>query len=855
MRSNISMESAKSANTEIGNSDVGKPELGKIDLKKTVHLPKTDFSMKANLGQLEPRLLAQWEESGLYNAIREARLGKPTYILHDGPPYANGNIHLGHALNKLLKDFIIKVKTMEGYDSPYVPGWDCHGLPIEHKVESELGSTRATMSAVEIRAACRKYAAKYVDLQRKDFIRLGVLGRWSDPYLTMSAEYEAVIAGAFVDFLEKGYVYKGLKPVNWCTYDRTALAEAEVEYENHTSPSIWVRFALTSDPAAVDPALKGKRVFGLIWTTTPWTIPANLAISFHPSYTYVAAETAGDVYIAAKDLLAQTALDCGWKDVEVVAEFPGARLEKTVFRHPFLERDSLGILGEHVTLEQGTGAVHTAPGHGQEDYVIGQTYGLPVYCPVDGAGKFFAAEGAAGKLPEELLRKTIWQANPLVIEILKSAGALLAEKNIEHSYPHCWRCHHPTIFRATEQWFIGMDRNNLRERALEAIKTVKWTPSWGQERISNMIATRPDWCISRQKLWGVPIIVFYCEGCQEPLTDRKILDRVVDQFRHNTVDIWYSQSAAELAGPDAKCGKCGGTSFRKETDILDVWFDSGVSHLAVLTPENSLPWPCDLYLEGGDQYRGWFHSSLLSGRRVKGRWLRTERPRPTAGTAHSMAKGARFRNRAVANGGLKDRQQVWRRRTAPVGRFHRLYRRRSAVEHDSGSLDRGVPQAAQHVPLRPGEPARFRSRKRLGARRGDVARKSTGGFWRAPKTLIRRCRGWYDTLEFHKVYRAIYDFTTADLSARYFDILKDRLYTAATSSRERRSGQTALYKVHYALVRLMAPLLAFTTEEVWSHTAKPAGAPASVHLTLLPEPGRMVASGLPAATRSPNGTG
>ena len=446
------------------------------------------------------------------------------------------------------------------------------------------------MSPVEIRAACRKYAAKYVELQKKDFIRLGVLGRWDDPYLTMSPEYEAVIAEAFVDFLEKGYVYKGLKPVNWCTYDRTALAEAEVEYENHTSPSIWVRFALTSDPAAIDPALKGKRVWGLIWTTTPWTIPANLAISFHPSYIYVAAETAGDVYIVAKDLLAQTTLDCGWKDVQVLAEFQGSKLDKTVFRHPFLERDSIGILGEHVTLEQGTGAVHTAPGHGQEDYVIGQTYGLPVYCPVDGAGKFFAAEGAAGKLPEELLGKTIWQANPLVIEILKNAGALLAEKNIEHSYPHCWRCHHPTIFRATEQWFIGMDRNNLRERALEAIKTVKWTPSWGQERISNMIATRPDWCISRQKLWGVPIIVFYCEGCQEPLTDRKILDRVVDQFRHNSVDVWYSQSAAELAGPDAKCGKCGGTSFRKETDILDVWFDSGVSHLAVLTPRR-IPCP------------------------------------------------------------------------------------------------------------------------------------------------------------------------------------------------------------------------------------------------------------------------
>ena len=816
-------------------------ESAKIDLKKTVHLPKTDFSMKANLGQLEPRLLAQWDEIGLYNKIREARLGKPTYILHDGPPYANGNIHLGHALNKLLKDFIVKVKTMEGYDSPYVPGWDCHGLPIEHKVESELGSKRATMSPVEIRAACRKYAAKYVDLQKKDFIRLGVLGRWADPYLTMSAEYEATIAAAFVDFLEKGYVYKGLKPVNWCTYDRTALAEAEVEYENHTSPSIWVRFALTSDPAAIDPALEGKRVWGLIWTTTPWTIPANLAISFHPSYIYVAAETAGDVYVVAKDLLAQTTLDCGWKDVQVLAEFQGSKLDKTVFRHPFLERDSIGILGEHVTLEQGTGAVHTAPGHGQEDYVIGQTYGLPVYCPVDGAGKFFAAEGAAGKLPEELLGKTIWQANPLVIEILKNAGALLAEKNIEHSYPHCWRCHHPTIFRATEQWFIGMDRNNLRERALEAIKTVKWTPSWGQERISNMIATRPDWCISRQKLWGVPIIVFYCEGCQEPLTDRKILDRVVDQFRHNSVDVWYSQSAAELGGPDAKCGKCGSTSFRKETDILDVWFDSGVSHLAVLTEKNSLPWPADMYLEGGDQYRGWFHSSLLVGVALKG----GAPYRATAtngwtldgeGRALSKSSGSEAAEKIVNKYGA-DVLRLWvasidftedvRLSNTILDRLIEAYRKlRNTFRYALGNLHDFNPEK-DAVPVA----------EMLEIDRWILAR---------TEDLVRRCRGWYDTLEFHKVYRAIYDFTTADLSARYFDILKDRLYTAATSSRERRSGQSALYKVHYALVRLMAPLLAFTTEEVWSHTAKPAGAPDSVHLALLPEP-EEVASGLPAA--------
>jgi len=360
-----------------------------VDLKKTVHLPKTGFPMKANLGQLEPRLLKQWDDAGLYQRIREARKGRPTYILHDGPPYANGNIHLGHALNKLLKDFIVKIKTMEGYDSPYVPGWDCHGLPIEIKVDNELGSKKASMTAVEIRAACRKYAQKYVELQKRDFIRLGVLGRWEDPYLTMSAQYESVIAGAFVEFLDKGYVYKGLKPVNWCIHDRTALAEAEIEYENHTSPSIWVRFALTSDPAAITPALAGKRIYGLIWTTTPWTIPANMAISFHPKFTYTAVDVNGDVYIVAPELLASTAEACGWNSPVQLASFEGSHLAGTMFRHPFLERDSLGILGDHVTLEQGTGAVHTAPGHGQEDYVISQQHGIATYCPVDGAGRSF----------------------------------------------------------------------------------------------------------------------------------------------------------------------------------------------------------------------------------------------------------------------------------------------------------------------------------------------------------------------------------------------------------------------------------------------------------------------------------
>ncbi|MEQ1883895.1 MAG: isoleucine--tRNA ligase [Bryobacteraceae bacterium] len=819
--------------------DANTPESSnKLELKNTVHLPKTDFPMKANLGNLETKLLAHWQGTGIYERTREARKGRPTYILHDGPPYANGNIHLGHAFNKILKDFIVKLKTMEGYDSPYVPGWDCHGLPIEIKVDSQLGGKKAGMTASQIRAACRKYAEKYVDLQRKDFMRLGVFGRWQDPYLTMSAEYEAVIAGAFVDFLDQGYVYKGLKPVNWCIHDRTALAEAEVEYENHSSPSIWVKFALTSDPATIDPALAGKKVWGLIWTTTPWTIPANLAISYHPKFEYAAAEVDGEIYIVAVELLKATAEACGWGDPKVVAAFPGAKLGGTMFQHPFLERTSIGILGDHVTLEQGTGAVHTAPGHGQEDYQIGLANGLSVFCPVDGGGRFYHAEGAAGRLPEELIGKSIWDGNAIVIELLKNKNALAAMRKIDHSYPHCWRCHKPTIFRATEQWFISMEHNNLRQRALDAIKQVNWNPSWGEERIGNMIATRPDWCISRQRAWGVPILVFYCEKCHEPLTDRKILDSVVAEIRKETADVWYSKSAAELMGPGVACKKCGGTEFRKENDILDVWFDSGASHLAVLTPENNLPWPSDMYLEGGDQYRGWFHSSLLVAVGLRG----SAPYRASAtngwtldgeGHALSKSKGAEEVEKVINKYGAEllrlwtasvDFTEDVRFSDTIVSRLIEAYRKlRNTFRFALGNLADFDPEK-DSVPVE-----EMQEIDRWILARGEE--------------LVRKCRGWYDEHAFHKVYRAIYDFATTDLSSLYFDVLKDRLYTSATNSRSRRSGQTALYKLHYALTRLAAPLLAFTTEEVWGYTKKPVGSPDSVHLALLPEPEEL-ASGL-----------
>ena len=785
-----------------------------LDLKQTLNLPRTAFPMKANLSTAEPKILARWEAENLYGQIRAARAGRPTYLLHDGPPYANGKIHLGTAFNKILKDFIVKSKTAAGFDAPYVPGWDCHGLPIEFKVDQELGSKKATMSVSEIRRECRKYAEKFVNLQREDFKRLGVLGRWDKPYRTMDASYQAVIAGAFVDFLEKGYIYKGLKPVNWCIHDRTALAEAEVEYADHASPSIWVKFALTSSAAHIAPELENKRVYGLIWTTTPWTIPSNMAIAFHPKFEYVAVEVGEEVIIVARDLLDVTAEKCGWQGSHrILAHFPGERLEHTVFRHPFLERDSLGILGEHVTLEQGTGAVHTAPGHGNEDYIAGRKYGIATYCPVDAAGRYFYAEGASGELPLELIGKTIWEGNPHVIDLLSKAGALAGIEKIQHSYPHCWRCHRPTIYRATDQWFIGMEQNDFRARALEAIKDVTWLPEWGEQRISNMIAARPDWCISRQRVWGVPIVVFYCGQCREPLIEPEILRSVVDLFREHTADIWYDRTAAELIPDGTQCHKCGHAEFTKEKDILDVWFDSGSSHLAVLTEENGLHWPADLYLEGGDQYRGWFHSSLLVGVGLRG----SAPYKGCATNGWALDGDGKAMHKSLGNAIEPDEiikqygadiLRLWAAsvefnedvRMSPVilTRLTEAYRKlRNTFRYALGNLDGFDPQNDQVDNLL--ELDRW------------ILNKLNG--------IIETCLSHYEKFEFHKVYRTVSEFATVDLSSIYFDILKDRLYTAAPKSHARRSAQTALYLISDALVRLLSPILSYTTEEVWPQLA------------------------------------
>ncbi|MFN7935015.1 MAG: isoleucine--tRNA ligase [Bryobacteraceae bacterium] len=815
-----------------------------VDLKKTVNLPKTDFGMKANLPQTEPKMLAHWKETNLYESIRKASAGRPRYVLHDGPPYANGHIHLGTAFNKIIKDFIVKSKTQAGFDSPYVPGWDCHGLPIEIKVDAELGKKKAEMTQAQIRRVCRKYAQKFVDIHKEEFQRLGVLGSFNDPYLTMSPEYQAHIAAAFVEFLDKGYIYKGLKPVNWCIHCGTALAEAEVEYESHSSPSVWVRFPLTTDPGAIDPALAARNVYGLIWTTTPWTLPANMAIAFNPRFQYSAVEVNSDIYIVAADLLKETAEKCGWAEPRVIATFSGDRLEKTVFRHPFIDRDSLGITADHVTLEQGTGAVHTAPGHGQEDYVSGQQNGIATYCPVDAAGRFFQAEGADGAVPDELLGKTVWEANPIVIGILRERKALLAEKRIDHSYPHCWRCHNPTIFRATDQWFIGMDRNNLRENALEAIRNVKWMPAWGEERISNMIATRPDWCISRQRTWGVPIIAFYCDGCNEPLTTRSVLDRVVDLFRQHSADVWYEKSAAELMGEGVSCAKCGGTGFRKETDILDVWFDSGSSHLAVLNERYGLSWPANLYLEGGDQYRGWFHSSLLVGVGLQG-----AAPYRECAT-HGWALDGDGRAMSKSLGNVIAPEEVIKQGGADV---LRLWASSVEFTEDVRISDTILTRLTEaYRKLRNtfryalGNMADFDPQKDMLAIEDQL--EFDQWILTRLEQLTETCRKHYAEFAFHRVYQALYNFATTDLSAVYFDVIKDRLYTAAPNSRARRSAQTSLYKLTHALVRLLAPILSFTTEEVWRHLKHLSGDPESVHLTLFPD-AAFATTGLTAAHR------
>ena len=808
-----------------------------LELKNTLNLPRTDFSMKANLPQNEPKMLARWEQQGLYQRIRQARKGAPVYILHDGPPYANGEIHLGHALNKGLKDFVVKSKTMAGFDSPYVPGWDCHGLPIEIKVDEALGRKKLEMPPSAVRKKCREYAEKYLNIQREQFKRLGILGRWDQPYSTMTPQYESVIVRQLFDFMENGAVYKGLRPVYWCIHDKTALAEAEIEYANHTSPSVWVKYRLTSSPEKIDPALSGKNVSTIIWTTTPWTLPASMAVAFHPDLEYVALEHQGEVYIVAEALAKATLEACHLSPATKIAQFPGRKLELATFAHPFLDRQILGVLAEYVTTDQGTGAVHTAPSHGADDFYTGSRYKLDQRTKVDEAGRL--QEG----LPE-YDGKQVFQANQPIIELLKSRGVLMAEAKIEHSYPHCWRCHNPVIFRATEQWFISMEAKvedtTLRQRSLDEIKKVKWIPAWGEERISNMIAERPDWCISRQRVWGVPIIVFYCEKCREPLTDRKILDGIVTLFQEHTADIWYERTAAELLPPGTKCAQCGGSEFSKENDILDVWFDSGSSHLAVLNERFGLPWPSDMYIEGGDQYRGWFQSSLLVGTGIKG----SSPYRACALTGWTLDGEGRAMHKSLGN--AIEPEEIIKHHGADILRLWAASVQFSEDVRLSETILTRLVEAYRKLRntfryllsnLFDFDPARD-------AVDGSAMPEIDQWILLRAEELTARCRVWYENYEFHRVYHSVYAFATAELSAVYIDVVRDRLYTSAARSSARRSAQTALYRLLDGLVRLLAPLMSFTAEEVWTHMKRPE----SVHMACFPEPAELSA-GIPDAAR------
>ncbi|OGQ80075.1 MAG: isoleucine--tRNA ligase [Deltaproteobacteria bacterium RIFOXYA12_FULL_58_15] len=799
------------------------------DYKNTLNLPQTDFAMRAGLAEREPKLLEQWNKNDLYGQIRAASKGKPRFVMHDGPPYANGTLHHGHILNKILKDIVVKDRTMRGFDCGYIPGWDCHGLPIEVQVDKRLGKKKADMSKAEIRKACRAYANEFVGIQREQFQRLGVLGRWQDPYLTMNFGYEATIVRELGRFADTGLLYKGLRPVNWCTTHRTALAEAEVEYDDHTSPSIYVAFALTKLPDGL-----GQPTDLVIWTTTPWTLPANLAICVHPSFEYVAYPVRGKLRIIARGMLKSflAAVKAPELDESKIAKtWKGAELEGLTYSHPLVARESPVVVGEHVTLEAGTGCVHTAPGHGPDDFQIGRRYNLGILSPVDNAGRFTEEAGAfAGQ--------KVFDANVQIVQTLVDTGALLNEpgETLTHRYAHCWRCHNPIILRATEQWFVAIDQayNDgapLRERALSALCNVSWIPPWGEDRIRGMLEARPDWCLSRQRTWGVPIAVVYCEKCDKPVVDSKRMNRVAELFEREGADAWYTHSIEELMGP-LQC-ECGHKEFRKEEDILDVWFDSGVSYAAVierLGEGHKEGPPVDLYLEGSDQHRGWFHSALLCGLATRG--LPPYRKVLTHGfvvdgKGKKLSKsagnfvdpfrtidqiGAEMLRLWVAGEDYREDIRISQEILTRLGDTYRKLR--NTVRYLLGNVSDFDPNT-QMVP-----PAEILELDRYAL---VLTRRAIDKMMHA-----------YDTYEFHQVLHGMTDLCTVELSAFYLDVLKDRLYAFGRDSHARRSAQTALYVIARDLLRLMAPVFSFTAEEAWAYLPRMHGDSDSVHLNSHP---------------------
>jgi isoleucyl-tRNA synthetase len=793
------------------------------DWKDSLNLPRTDFAMKANLAATEPAMVARWQETDLYGAIRARRQGARRFVLHDGPPYANGAIHIGHALNKVIKDLVVKSRTMAGYDAPYVPGWDCHGLPIELNVEKELGAAAKDRSLGEFRRACRAFAEKFVDSQRTDFKRLGILGDWDHPYLTMVPAFQAAILRALGKFVARGLVYKGKKPVHWCLRDRTALAEAEVEYEPHTSPSIYVEFPLSdADAAEIGqrvPALAGRTVTVLIWTTTPWTIPANLGIAFHPDFDYGAFEYEGRTVIVAEALASKVSAETGRTLGAKVASFKGAALERLRFRHPLYDRDSLAVVAEYVTLDQGTGAVHTAPGHGADDFATGVRYGLDIYAPIGRNGRFNDDVGVVAGLK-------VFEANPVVEAALAERGRLWFSTKFQHSYPHCWRCHQPVIFLATSQWFISMQA--LRGAAVEECNRVRWIPEWGRERMSGMFLNRPDWCISRQRAWGVPIPALACKSCGESILTPALVEQAAKVFERDNADAWYDSPTETFVPNGLKCEGCGGTEFERERDILDVWFDSGSSHEAVLSQRPDLSWPADMYLEGTDQYRGWFQSSLLVGLGTR------DRAPYQAVLTHGFVVDEQGRKMSKSIGNVVSPQQVIEKSGADVLRlwvsmvdYRDEVRLGAAVLARTSEAYRKIRNTFRYLlsNLYDFDPA---THMVPAGRLLQVDRFALSLYAGVAQTVIAA----YEAYEFQTIFHAINEHMTVDLSAFYLDVSKDRLYTFRADALERRSAQTAQYIIADGLTRLLAPVLCVTTDEIWPKL--PGDRLPSVHLAEFP---------------------
>jgi len=791
-----------------------------MDYKNTLKLPQTSFPMRGNLPQKEPRILEKWYSEDLYGQICEARKNAPMYVLHDGPPYANGHIHMGTALNKILKDIVVKFKTMSGFNTPYLPGWDCHGLPIEHNVMKELGESARSMSNIDVRAECAAYAERFVAVMREEFKRLGGLGEWEQPYLTMSHNYEATIVDEFQKILLADRIYAGNKPVHWCCSCKTALAEAEVEYRDHSSNSIWVKFPVISDLGPAVPELAGMtNVSVIIWTTTPWTLPSNLAIAFHPTLDYVAVDAGNDVYILAESLVQETAEICGFSNSRILARFKGAVLEGYSARHPFYDRESRLVLADYVTFETGTGCVHTAPGHGQEDFETGQRYGLEIYNPVEDDGRFVEDLPLFGGM-------NVFDANAAVITHIHDNGSLLASDRLSHSYPHCWRCKEPVIFRATRQWFISIDTKNLREKSLNEINRVNWIPHWGQERIFGMIQNRPDWCVSRQRIWGVPITIFSCTKCGRILKNESVSRRLVSLVREKGVDVWWTATDAELLG-DATCDFCGHDTFKREQDIVDVWFESGVSHRAVLTSENGLRWPADLYLEGSDQHRGWFNSSLITSIANYDR-----APYDTVLT-HGFVVDGDGKKMSKSMGNVIAPEDIIRKNGADILRlwiasedYTEDIRISEEILDRMSEMYRRIRNTARYMlgVLTDFDPATMMvSRENMTQYDRYVLH-----CWEKTKETVKSA---YERFSFHNAIKPLHQFCILDLSGRFLDISKDRFYSCSEEDSVRRSGQTVTYIILHEMTRLLAPVLVFTAEEIWESIP---GALSSVHLQLLP---------------------